>query len=79
MRLRCECGRVSEKKARGWRAYLAGGYEGESVEVVVLCPGCAVREFGARRYGFGRGTPPWRTNSASASSSCSKKRSMSAF
>jgi hypothetical protein len=46
-----ECGCRSDEAARGWKAYL-GGDSGESgeeeVEVVVLCPACAAREFGWR-------------------------------
>ena len=49
MRLICaECGRVSDEKARGWRAYLAGDFH-EPDETLVFCPDCARREFGGRR------------------------------
>ena len=44
--LRClECGTVAEGPARGWRAYVGGGYEGEPIEVGIFCPACAVRVF----------------------------------
>lgn len=29
-----------------WKTYLGGGFEGEPIEVVVFCPGCAAYEFG---------------------------------
>ncbi|HSL64563.1 MAG TPA: hypothetical protein VK874_07880 [Gaiellaceae bacterium] len=41
-----ECGRQADKQARGWRALIGGGYEGEPREVGVYCPRCAAREFG---------------------------------
>jgi hypothetical protein len=45
--LRClECGCVSRGAARGWRAIIGGGYEGEPLAVGVYCPACALREFG---------------------------------
>ena len=40
-----ECGAASTRSARGWKAYLGGGYEGEPIEVGVFCPECAEREF----------------------------------
>ena len=39
-----ECVKVSDERADGWRAYVAGGEDQEPVEVVVLCPGCVERE-----------------------------------
>lgn len=49
-RLLCaECERESDEHALGWRAYLAGGLDGEEGEVeeaLVFCPACAKREFG---------------------------------
>lgn len=39
-----ECVRVSDEGARAWRAFLVGGLDGEPVEIVILCPGCAERE-----------------------------------
>lgn len=46
-RLTClECGARSDNHARGWRAVMGGGFEGEPVEVGVYCPDCAEREFG---------------------------------
>jgi endogenous inhibitor of DNA gyrase (YacG/DUF329 family) len=45
--LRCaECGTESTEGARGWRALL-GVDDDDREEVVVLCPTCANREFGA--------------------------------
>lgn len=45
--LRCtECGAPSTGEARGWKAYVGGGYEGEPLEVGAFCPDCADREFG---------------------------------
>jgi len=45
--LRClECGKASSGSARGWRALLGGGYEGEDPEIGVYCPDCFGREFG---------------------------------
>jgi hypothetical protein len=42
-----ECGATAENGAEGWRAYLVDlRGEGEPLEVVVLCPDCAEREFG---------------------------------
>jgi hypothetical protein len=44
-----ECGRVDrDGEGRGWRADLAGGYDGEELEVVVVCPSCWERQFGER-------------------------------
>lgn len=44
--LRCEeCGVDSDLFATGWRGYLLFGVEGESDEVLMLCPACAEREF----------------------------------
>jgi hypothetical protein len=44
-----ECGRQQTEGERGWRAYLTvdDADDPEPVEAVVLCPGCAAREFGA--------------------------------
>lgn len=43
--VRCvECGKPAAGPAVGWEAYLSGGYENEPVEVIVFCPGCALRE-----------------------------------
>jgi ribosomal protein S27AE len=47
-RLRCvECGAVSDKTARGWCAYLGGGFDEDDdpIEVGVFCPACVQREF----------------------------------
>lgn len=45
--LRCvECGTVAEGTAEGWKAYIGGGFDGESREVGSFCPACAEREFG---------------------------------
>ncbi len=46
-RLSClECGATSDESARGWRAYVGGGYdEGDPVEVGIYCPACSEREF----------------------------------
>jgi DNA-directed RNA polymerase subunit RPC12/RpoP len=45
--LQCaECGREADETAGGWRAYLAVADESDNeVEVKVLCPECAGREF----------------------------------
>lgn len=48
-----ECGALSDERAEGWRAVLAGGLvdgvdRGE-LEVGVYCPECAEREFSERR------------------------------
>ena len=44
--LRClECGRESEHGARGLKALLGDGFEGDPVEVGIFCPDCATREF----------------------------------
>ncbi len=46
-RLRClACERLSDGRARGWKAYVAGGYHAEEVVVGLFCPECAHREFG---------------------------------
>jgi hypothetical protein len=47
-RLTCvECGATADDGAEGWRAYLVDlRGEGEPLEVVVLCPDSAAREFG---------------------------------
>lgn len=46
-RLVCiECETVSDERARGWRAYVGGGYDGDEVEVGTYCPSCAEAEFG---------------------------------
>jgi len=46
--VRCvECDRVAEGTPDGWKAFVGGGYEGEPIEVLVYCPACADREFGA--------------------------------
>ena len=48
MRLTCaECGAVSDERAEGWRAYLAGDFD-EVDEVLSFCASCAEREFGSR-------------------------------
>jgi len=45
--VRCiECGELASGPTNGWKAYLAGGFEDEPVEVVVYCPACAFREVG---------------------------------
>ena len=41
-----ECG-AAARDGDGWRAFVVGGYEGEDVEIVVFCPGCAEREVGS--------------------------------
>jgi hypothetical protein len=42
-----ECGATADAGAHGWRGYLVDlRDEGELLEVVVLCPECAEREFG---------------------------------
>lgn len=44
--IRCvECDTAADGTAEGWKAYLGGGFEGEPLEVVVFCPGCAAYEF----------------------------------
>jgi hypothetical protein len=46
-RLHCiECETVSDERARGWRAYVGGGFDGDEVEVGTYCPACAEAEFG---------------------------------
>ncbi|MBA2725546.1 MAG: hypothetical protein H0U53_06115 [Actinobacteria bacterium] len=42
-----ECRREQRERERGWRAYLTTD-EDEAAEVVVYCPTCATREFGAQ-------------------------------
>jgi len=43
--VRCaECGEIANGPADGWKAYLAGGFEAEPVEIVVFCPTCAYLE-----------------------------------
>lgn len=45
-RLTClECGARSDEHARGWRAYIGGGFDNGPVEVGAFCPDCAAREF----------------------------------
>ena len=47
-RLVCiECETVSDERARGWKAYVGGGFDGDEVEVGTYCPSCAEAEFGA--------------------------------
>jgi hypothetical protein len=47
-RLLCvECETESDERARGWRAYVGGGFDGDEVEVGTYCPACAEAEFGA--------------------------------
>jgi hypothetical protein len=46
-RLVCiECEAVSDERARGWKAYVGGGYDDDEVEVGTYCPSCAEAEFG---------------------------------
>jgi hypothetical protein len=46
--VRCiECDEPASGPATGWKAYLAGGFEGEPVEIIVFCPECAFHEFGS--------------------------------
>lgn len=40
-----ECRAVSDELAKGWKAYVGGGFDGDEVEVGVFCPGCAEIEF----------------------------------
>jgi hypothetical protein len=43
-----ECGALSDRKALGWRAYIAFIEEDdEPPEVAVYCPDCVEREFGS--------------------------------
>lgn len=43
--VRCvECDVVATGTAEGWKAYVGGGFEGESIEVIIYCPACAARE-----------------------------------
>jgi hypothetical protein len=47
-RLVClECETVSDERARGWKAYVGGGFDGDEVEVGTYCPSCAEAEFGS--------------------------------
>jgi hypothetical protein len=41
-----ECGEVAKIPAKGWKAYLGGGFEGLPLEVAAFCPACAVHELG---------------------------------
>jgi hypothetical protein len=43
-----ECHAVSDEAASGWRGFLTDD-EYEPAEVLILCPECAVREFGPRQ------------------------------
>ena len=46
-RLVCiECTAVSDERARGWKAYVGGGFDGDELEVGTYCPSCAEAEFG---------------------------------
>jgi hypothetical protein len=46
--LRCvECGVPADNRAAGWQAFLADGIEFPRAQVLVYCPRCAEREFGA--------------------------------
>jgi hypothetical protein len=46
--VRCsECSATAHDTPHGWIAQVVGGYDGDAVEVVVLCPDCAEREAGA--------------------------------
>jgi hypothetical protein len=47
--LRCvECADEADELATGWRAYRAGDLDDDDViEVLMFCPPCAEREFGA--------------------------------
>jgi hypothetical protein len=40
-----ECQAVSDEQAKGWKAYLGGGFDGDDIEVGVFCPKCAEIEF----------------------------------
>ena len=40
-----ECQAVSDERAKGWKAYLGGGFDGDDIEVGVFCPNCAEIEF----------------------------------
>jgi hypothetical protein len=45
--VRCtECDALARGPATSWRAYLAGGFDKEPVEVIIYCPACALREVG---------------------------------
>ena len=45
--VRCaDCGELAPGPATGWKAYLAGGFEDDPLEIVVFCPECAHRELG---------------------------------
>jgi hypothetical protein len=40
-----ECREVSDERAKGWKAYIGGGFDGDEVEVGAFCPSCAELEF----------------------------------
>jgi hypothetical protein len=42
-----ECGARADDRAHGWQAFLADGIEFPRPQVLVYCPSCADREFGA--------------------------------
>jgi len=42
-----ECGADGDDRAHGWQAFLADGIEFPRAQVLVYCPSCADREFGA--------------------------------
>jgi hypothetical protein len=44
----CECGCPSAASASGWRCYIVDIDDDGRDEVVLFCPVCAAREFGAR-------------------------------
>ena len=49
--VRAECQRADRQgDGRGWKADLAGGHDDEELEVVILCPACREREFGAPSF-----------------------------
>lgn len=41
-----QCGTIAEGTANNWRAFIGGGFEGEPLELIAFCPGCAQRELG---------------------------------
>jgi hypothetical protein len=43
-----ECHAVSDETARGWRGFLTDNAYAPA-ELLILCPECALREFGPRR------------------------------
>lgn len=43
-----ECHAVSDETARGWRGFLTDN-EYAPAELLILCPECALREFGPRQ------------------------------